>query len=184
MSINQIYHQVQKGCNPFHTVLISQRRAPRPHTLAINMFSLTKLVTSLALLAPLTRAAELLNCGADAAMLPTGELQALQAAILANQFAPQSVRAANKFVSNIQNPSFSSQVRLGSIMLCIQNPFIFESTTVFPDEMAELITLYMECQRSLAAGNGAAPGMTQGLLDGDTGLDVLGSVIPTTFSCT
>jgi hypothetical protein len=147
------------------------------------MFSLTNLITSLALLTPLATAVSQFKCGFDVMSLPTGELEALRSAILANQFPPQRVAAANLIASDLDSPSFSQQVRLGSILLCIRNPFVFASTTVFPDEMAELVTLYLECQRSVAAGNDVVLSFSEGLLDGDTGLDVPGTIQPITFAC-
>jgi hypothetical protein len=51
------------------------------------------------------------------------------------------------------------------LQICIENPFFFESTTIFPDELSSFLELTLNC-----LNGGEFP--QDALLDGDTSLDI------------
>jgi hypothetical protein len=71
----------------------------------------------------------------------------------------------------------TQQIPFEDISICIVNPFLFESTTVFPDELSELVQKRIDCiDQAMDTGKGT--------LDGDTGLDVIAGFFSSQQDCT
>jgi hypothetical protein len=71
----------------------------------------------------------------------------------------------------------TQQIPFEDIAICIVNPFLFESTTVFPDELSEFVQKRINCiDMAMDTGFGS--------LDGDTGLDVIAGFFSVQQDCT
>jgi hypothetical protein len=62
------------------------------------------------------------------------------------------------------------------IKVCIQNPFLFESTTIFPDELSDFLNEGIKC-----FDRGQEP--LKGELDGDTSLDIVATIVSSGVNC-
>ena len=63
------------------------------------------------------------------------------------------------------------------LKICIQNQFIFLSTTVFPDELSEFLGLAIGC-----FDQGQKPSI-RGMLDGDTSLNIDAALVSNGVNC-
>jgi hypothetical protein len=134
------------------------------------MHSFKNIVASLAIFGSLTSAAFLKACTRQVLDFAVQDLRDFRSLLNAGVYPP--VKLCSQLGGFSNDCNFSCDTKMDFLNLCLDNQFISVGTTIFPQEMTELLDEYIGCHERITANPQAQSGVTEGTVFGDNKLSV------------